>query len=227
MHFKYRILVTKKILNRHEKLYFYTALRTFDTRCTDWDQVTVKFVALTVFPSFPDGKKVGRSVGFRFRPQGLRFRQGLRSSFLTHPVWIFYLEGELAHLPYSSLACSRRMTVVSLFMFTNIYDPYLIKDQAWTWTIIRSQSRVWCSCKKARCLPREIIVHLHDVPTVSGIVICFWYGLSSCWNRKKIKTNRTKWSHIGECSLKYFLLLCPKVRINSMAVTVILGLANC
>ena len=36
--------------------------------------------AITVFPSFPDGKKVGRPVGLRFRPQGLRFRQGLRSS---------------------------------------------------------------------------------------------------------------------------------------------------
>ena len=43
--------------------------------------------AITVFPSFPDGKKVGRPVGLRFRPVGLRFRsqgllfrQGLRSS---------------------------------------------------------------------------------------------------------------------------------------------------
>ena len=76
-----------------------TALRTFGTQCTDWDKVTVKFVALTVFPSFPDGKKVGRPVGLPFRPQVFRFRQGLRSS-------VFVLDTSYERKKYFKLPCT-------------------------------------------------------------------------------------------------------------------------
>ena len=56
MHFKNRILVTTKHTKSSWQIIFlseYNCVTQFDTRCTDWDKVTVKFVALTVFPSFP------------------------------------------------------------------------------------------------------------------------------------------------------------------------------
>ena len=60
--------------------------------------MTVKFVALTVFPSFPDGQKVGRPVVFVLDHRVFVLDRvfGLRSSFLGLRFWVFVLDTSCA-----------------------------------------------------------------------------------------------------------------------------------